>query len=70
MIGGYVVGNIVHVLVGFPMEKNSGPFAEYLRKTVSSLALFNVLSTRMTGDDALLLRLVKVRRSYQSKMWY
>jgi hypothetical protein len=50
MISGYVVGNIVHVLVCFPMEKNSGPFAEYLRETVSSLALFNVLSTRMTEE--------------------
>jgi hypothetical protein len=51
MISGYVVGNIVHVLVGFPMvEKNSGPFAEYLRETVSSLALLNVLPTRMTKE--------------------
>jgi hypothetical protein len=42
MVSGYVVGNIVRVLVGFPMvEKNSGPFAEYLRQAVSKAYHFS-----------------------------
>ena len=59
MISKYVVGNIVHVLVGFLMEKNSGPFAEYLTDRLKPSTFQRIAYSDDRRDDALLLRHVR-----------